>query len=142
MSKNTNTTAETKTLTEAEKKAKRNLYARAYYAQHKEARKEAVKKCRAKRAVAEGEAPATEKVGSKPTTKKAGCKPAAKKAVNPHAAKKAVKETPELKALRKAVEKAQKVYDKAVAKVADAKVAMQRAKDAPKSAKAALKAAT
>ena len=51
MSKNTNTTTttETKTLTETEKKAKRNLYARAYYAQHKEARKEAVKKCRAKR---------------------------------------------------------------------------------------------
>ena len=58
MSKNTNTTAEAKTLTEAEKKAKRNLYARAYYAQHKEERKEAVKKCRAKKAAAEGKAPA------------------------------------------------------------------------------------
>jgi hypothetical protein len=74
MNKNTETTQNT---IEA-KKAKRAAYARAYYASHKEARKAAVKKCRAKKAVNEGK-------------KTPGRKPAAKHAINPLIAKKAKK---------------------------------------------------
>ena len=44
-------------LTLEEKKAKRNEYARAYYAAHKETMKAAVKKCQAAKRIAEGKTP-------------------------------------------------------------------------------------
>lgn len=50
MNANTETKSTKNTMTPEEKKAKRAAYARAYYAQHKEARKAAVKRCRAKKA--------------------------------------------------------------------------------------------
>lgn len=121
MTKTTESAAKNETkptaLTEEQRKAKRNEYARAYYAAHKEACKAAVKRCNEKKRALAGKKPA-----SKGKAHHAICqdKPAAKKQ-----AKKVLKPTAEQKHLAKL----QKLLAKSEAKLAQiaGKAAAQKA---------------